>query len=56
MLNGKSLVSEWNKAHPEWAYETSVGDLDTHRFWRNLQPNQQNHRNRSSAPKAPRGG
>jgi hypothetical protein len=35
MRNGKSLVSEWNNAHTEWAYETSVGDLDARRFWRN---------------------
>ena len=35
MRNGKRLVSEWNKAHAEWAYETSVGDLDTRHFWRN---------------------
>jgi hypothetical protein len=34
MRNGKSLVSEWNNVHPEWAYETSVGDLDARRFWR----------------------
>lgn len=31
---GKRLVSEWNEAHPQWAYKTSVGDLDTRRFWR----------------------
>ena len=34
MPNGKSLVSEWNEAYPEWAYKTSVGDPDTRRFWR----------------------
>ena len=31
MRNGKSLVNEWNNAHPEWTYETSVGDLDARR-------------------------
>jgi hypothetical protein len=34
MPNGKTLVSEWNEAYPDWAYMTSVGDLDTRRFWR----------------------
>lgn len=31
---GKDLVREWNRAHPQWAYETSVGDLNTRLFWR----------------------
>jgi hypothetical protein len=34
MPNGKGLVSEWNEAHPEWAYKDSVGDLNTRQFWR----------------------
>lgn len=34
MPNGKSLVSEWNEAYPEWAYKDSVGDLNTRQFWR----------------------
>jgi hypothetical protein len=34
MPNGKSLVSEWNEAHPQWAYKDSVGDLNTRQFWR----------------------
>jgi hypothetical protein len=33
--NGKVIVDEWNKAHPEWAYKKTItGDPDTRRFWR----------------------
>lgn len=34
MPEGKSLVHEWNQAYPQWAYKTSVGDLNTRQFWR----------------------
>ena len=34
MPNGKTLVSEWNEAHPDWAYKDSVGELNTRLFWR----------------------
>jgi hypothetical protein len=31
---GKDLVREWNRIYPKWRYQTSTGDLDTNRFWR----------------------
>jgi len=34
MPAGKDLVSEWNDAHPQWPYKTSVGDPNTRQFWR----------------------
>jgi len=34
MPPGKDLVREWNRAHPQWAYETSLGDPNTRLFWR----------------------
>jgi hypothetical protein len=34
MPNGKTLVSEWNETHPEWAYKDGVGELNTRLFWR----------------------
>jgi hypothetical protein len=36
MPEGKKLVSEWNETHPQWAYKTSVGDLNTRQFWRDF--------------------
>jgi len=32
--DGRVIVDEWNKAYPECDYKTSMGDLDTRRFWR----------------------
>ena len=34
MPEGKKLVSEWNEAHPQWPYKTSVGELNKRQFWR----------------------
>jgi hypothetical protein len=36
MPEGKELVSEWNRAYPQWEYKTSVGDLNTRQFWRDF--------------------
>ncbi len=36
MPPAKNLVSEWNEAHPEWAYKDSAGDLDTRQFCRDF--------------------
>jgi hypothetical protein len=36
MPRGKELVGEWNETYPQWAYKTSVGDLNTRLFWRDF--------------------
>jgi hypothetical protein len=36
MPEGKELVREWNETYPQWAYRTSVGDLNTRQFWRDF--------------------
>jgi hypothetical protein len=36
MPEGKELVGEWNETYPQWAYRTSVGDLNTRQFWRDF--------------------
>jgi hypothetical protein len=36
MPEGKELVGEWNETYPQWAYKTSVGDLNTRLFWRDF--------------------
>jgi len=36
MPEGEELVGEWNETYPQWAYKTSVGDLNTRRFWRDF--------------------
>jgi hypothetical protein len=36
MPEGEELVDEWNETYPQWAYKTSVGDLNTRQFWRDF--------------------
>ena len=36
MPEGEELVGEWNETYPQWAYKTSVGDLNTRQFWRDF--------------------
>jgi len=36
MPRGNELVGEWNETYPQWAYKTSVGDLNTRQFWRDF--------------------